>query len=194
MAFSVTVLVSLLVCLIPTTIGGLLSAIGIAGIDRMVQNNVLAMSGHAVEAAGDVDVLLLDKTGTITLGNREATEFIPAPGVEPQGTGRGRPAFQPGRRNARRPQHRGPGQGAVRHPRPGNPRAAARRVRPLHRPDPHERRRHQRPQRSARAPPTASASGSAARFPRKSTRPSRTHQPRRRHAAGRRHDRTRPWA
>ncbi len=79
--FSVTVLVALLVCLIPTTIGGLLSAIGIAGIDRMVQKNVLAMSGRAVEAAGDVDVLLLDKTGTITLGDRQATEFIPAPGI-----------------------------------------------------------------------------------------------------------------
>jgi K+-transporting ATPase ATPase B chain len=84
LAFSVTVLVSLLVCLIPTTIGGLLSAIGIAGIDRMVQKNVLAMSGRAVEAAGDVDVLLLDKTGTITMGNRQATEFLPAPGVEPK--------------------------------------------------------------------------------------------------------------
>ena len=81
-ASSVTVLVSLLVCLIPTTIGGLLSAIGIAGIDRMVQHNVLAMSGKAVEAAGDVDVLLLDKTGTITLGNRQATAFLPAPGVD----------------------------------------------------------------------------------------------------------------
>ncbi len=80
-AFSITVLISLLVCLIPTTIGGLLSAIGIAGIDRMVQHNVLAMSGKAVEAAGDVDVLLLDKTGTITMGNREAVEFIPAPGI-----------------------------------------------------------------------------------------------------------------
>jgi K+-transporting ATPase ATPase B chain len=79
--FSITVLVSLLVCLIPTTIGGLLSAIGIAGIDRLVQKNVLAMSGRAVEAAGDVDVLLLDKTGTITLGNRQAVEFFPAPGV-----------------------------------------------------------------------------------------------------------------
>jgi K+-transporting ATPase ATPase B chain len=78
---SVFVLVSLLVCLIPTTIGGLLSAIGIAGMDRVVQRNVLAMSGRAVEAAGDVDILLLDKTGTITLGNRRATEFIPAPGV-----------------------------------------------------------------------------------------------------------------
>ena len=78
---TVTVLVALLVCLIPTTIGALLSAIGIAGMDRMIQANVLAMSGRAVEAAGDVDVLFLDKTGTITLGNRQATEFIPAPGV-----------------------------------------------------------------------------------------------------------------
>ncbi|HKF21610.1 MAG TPA: potassium-transporting ATPase subunit KdpB, partial [Candidatus Angelobacter sp.] len=78
---TIFVLVSLLVCLIPTTIGGLLSAIGIAGMDRLVQHNVLAMSGRAVEAAGDVDTLLLDKTGTITLGNRQATEFIPAPGV-----------------------------------------------------------------------------------------------------------------
>jgi K+-transporting ATPase ATPase B chain len=76
-----TVLVALLVCLIPTTIGGLLNAIGIAGIDRMVQKNVLAVSGRAVEAAGDVDVLLLDKTGTITLGDRQATDFLPAPGV-----------------------------------------------------------------------------------------------------------------
>ncbi len=78
---TITVLVALLVCLIPTTIGGLLNAIGIAGIDRMVQKNVLAMSGRAVEAAGDVDVLLLDKTGTITLGDRQATEFLPAAGV-----------------------------------------------------------------------------------------------------------------
>jgi K+-transporting ATPase ATPase B chain len=78
---TVFVLVSLLVCLIPTTIGGLLSAIGIAGMDRLVQHNVLAMSGRAVEAAGDVNTLLLDKTGTITLGNRQASRFIPAPGV-----------------------------------------------------------------------------------------------------------------
>ncbi|MGA2279798.1 MAG: potassium-transporting ATPase subunit KdpB [Verrucomicrobiota bacterium] len=77
--FSVPVLIALLVCLIPTTIGGLLSAIGIAGMDRLLQHNVLAMSGRAVEASGDVDVLLLDKTGTITLGNRQATEFLPAP-------------------------------------------------------------------------------------------------------------------
>jgi K+-transporting ATPase ATPase B chain len=80
-AVSVTVIVALLVCLIPTTIGGLLSAIGIAGIDRLLRKNVLAMSGRAVEAAGDVDTLLLDKTGTITLGNRMATEFIPIDGV-----------------------------------------------------------------------------------------------------------------
>jgi K+-transporting ATPase ATPase B chain len=78
---SITVLVALLVCLIPTTIGGLLSAIGIAGMDRLIQQNVLAMSGRAVEAAGDVDTLLLDKTGTITLGNRQAVELIPIAGV-----------------------------------------------------------------------------------------------------------------
>ena len=79
--FSVTVIVALLVCLIPTTIGGLLSAIGIAGMDRLIRHNVIPMSGRAVEAAGDVDTMLLDKTGTITLGNRMATEFVPAPGV-----------------------------------------------------------------------------------------------------------------
>ena len=81
-AVSITTLIALLVCLIPTTIGGLLSAIGIAGMDRMVQRNVLAMSGRAVEAAGDVDVLLLDKTGTITLGNRMASRFVPLQGVD----------------------------------------------------------------------------------------------------------------
>jgi K+-transporting ATPase ATPase B chain len=79
---SITTLVALLVCLIPTTIGGLLSAIGVAGMNRMIQANVIAMSGRAVEAAGDVDVLLLDKTGTITLGNRQATSFVPVVGVE----------------------------------------------------------------------------------------------------------------
>jgi potassium-transporting ATPase ATP-binding subunit len=81
---TITVLIALLVCLIPTTIGGLLSAIGIAGMDRMIQRNVIAMSGRAVEAAGDVDVLLLDKTGTITLGNRQAVEFIPVSKVAPK--------------------------------------------------------------------------------------------------------------
>jgi len=80
---SIAVLISLLVCLIPTTIGGLLSAIGIAGMDRVMQHNVLAMSGKAVEAAGDVNTLLLDKTGTITLGNRQAVEFIPVDGISP---------------------------------------------------------------------------------------------------------------
>ena len=83
-AVPVSVLIALLVCLIPTTIGGLLSAIGIAGMDRLVQDNVLAMSGRAVEAAGDVGTLLLDKTGTITLGNRQAAEFLPVTGVETQ--------------------------------------------------------------------------------------------------------------
>src|SRR3974390_226237 len=82
--FSVPVLVALLVCLIPTTIGGLLSAIGISGIDRLIRRNVMATSGRAVEAAGDVGGLLLGKTGTITLGNRMATDFIPAPGIAPE--------------------------------------------------------------------------------------------------------------
>ena len=81
---TITALVALLVCLIPTTIGGLLSAIGVAGMSRMMQANVIATSGRAVEAAGDVDVLLLDKTGTITLGNRQASAFLPAPGVTEQ--------------------------------------------------------------------------------------------------------------
>lgn len=81
---TITVLIALLVCLIPTTIGGLLSAIGVAGMSRMMQANVIATSGRAVEAAGDVDVLLLDKTGTITLGNRQASTFVPAPGVTEQ--------------------------------------------------------------------------------------------------------------
>jgi K+-transporting ATPase ATPase B chain len=98
---TITVLVALLVCLIPTTIGGLLSAIGIAGMDRLIQANVIAMSGRAVEAAGDVDVLLLDKTGTITLGNRQATEFIPAAGVKPART-------WPTRRSSRRSPTRRP--------------------------------------------------------------------------------------
>ncbi len=80
-SISLIVLIALLVCLIPTTIGGLLSAIGIAGMDRLLKRNVLAMSGRAVEAAGDIDALLLDKTGTITLGNRMAAEFMPAPGI-----------------------------------------------------------------------------------------------------------------
>ena len=104
---SIVVLVALLVCLIPTTIGALLSAIGIAGMDRLVQHNVLAMSGRAVEAAGDVNTLLLDKTGTITLGNRQAAEFIPVAGVPSRRARRRRPAVQPGRRDPGGPLHRG---------------------------------------------------------------------------------------
>ena len=114
---SVVILVSLLVCLIPTTIGALLSAIGIAGMDRLVQRNVLAMSGRAVEAAGDVQTLLLDKTGTITLGNRQASDFYPVGGHTEAGGGRRRPAGFAGGRNARGPLHRGAGQGPFRHPR-----------------------------------------------------------------------------
>ncbi len=106
-------LVSLLVCLIPTTIGALLSAIGIAGMDRLVQRNVLAMSGRAVEAAGDVNTLLLDKTGTITLGNRQASEFLPVDGVDAAAAGRRGAAVQPGRRDAGGPLGRGAS------PRPG---------------------------------------------------------------------------
>ena len=108
---SLVVLTALLVCLIPTTIGALLSAIGIAGMDRLVQRNVLATSGRAVEAAGDVDTLLLDKTGTITFGNRRATALHPGARCAGGGAGRGRPAVQPGRPDAGGPQHRR----AVRH-------------------------------------------------------------------------------
>ncbi len=113
----IIVLVALLVCLIPTTIGGLLSAIGIAGMDRLVRRNVLAMSGRAVEAAGDCATLLLDKTGTITLGNRQAAEFVPATGVDRARARRRRAAVEPRRRDARRPLDRRARQGALRHPR-----------------------------------------------------------------------------
>ena len=94
-AASTTTLIALLVALIPTTIGALLSAIGIAGMDRLVRRNVLALSGRAVEASGDVDVLLLDKTGTITLGNRQATEFLPLPERPGRGARRRRAALLP---------------------------------------------------------------------------------------------------
>ena len=104
-------LVALLVTLIPTTIGGLLSAIGIAGMDRLVRFNVIATSGRAVEAAGDVDTLLLDKTGTITFGNRMATDFLPVPGVTRGRTGGGGAARQPCRRDAGGPLDRGAGEG-----------------------------------------------------------------------------------
>ena len=118
--FSMPVLIALLVCLIPTTIGGLLSAIGIAGMDRLLQRNVLAMSGRAVEAAGDVDVLLLDKTGTITLGNRQATEFVPGTGSHPGGTGGRGAIVLAGGRNAGGSERGGVGE-EVQHSRAGNP-------------------------------------------------------------------------
>ena len=109
----IPVLVSLLVCLIPTTIGALISAIGIAGMDRLVQHNVLAMSGRAVEAAGDVDTLLLDKTGTITLGNRQAAEFLPLTGVTAMEARRRGATRVARRRDARGPVDRRAGQGEV---------------------------------------------------------------------------------
>ena len=137
---SVVILVALFVTLIPTTIGALLSAIGIAGMDRLVRFNVLAMSGRAVEAAGDVDTLLLDKTGTITLGNRQATEFKPRTRRHRAGVGgRGAIGFAC-RRDARRPLHRRAGQGKVRHPRPRTRRIACQ-LHSVQRPDAHERRR-----------------------------------------------------
>ena len=111
-SLSVLVLVALFVTLIPTTIGALLSAIGIAGMDRLVRFNVLAMSGRAVEAAGDVDTLLLDKTGTITLGNRQATEFVPLAGVAERRAGRRGAARLAGRRDAGGPLDRRAGEGA----------------------------------------------------------------------------------
>ena len=140
-----TAIVALLVCLIPTTIGGLLSAIGIAGMDRLLRKNVIAMSGRAVEAAGDVDTLLLDKTGTITLGNRMATEFLPAPGVQGGGPRRRRAAREPRRRDAGGPLHRRAGQGALRPARARGSRAREHALRPVHRPDAHERLRPRRP-------------------------------------------------
>ncbi len=117
-SISVIVLVALFVTLIPTTIGALLSAIGIAGMDRLVRFNVLAMSGRAVEAAGDVDTLLLDKTGTITLGNRQATAFRPVARRHRAGAGRCGPACLARRRDAGRPLDRRAGEGEIRHPRP----------------------------------------------------------------------------
>ena len=138
---SIATLIALLVSLIPTTIGALLSAIGIAGMDRLVRRNVLALSGRSVEASGDVDVLLLDKTGTITLGNREATEFIPMPGVRGGGPRRGGAALVARRRDARGPLDRRARQ-AVRAARaPLRPVGA---LRALLGRDAHERRRHGR--------------------------------------------------
>ena len=129
--------------LIPTTIGALLSAIGIAGMDRLVRFNVLAMSGRAVEAAGDVDTLLLDKTGTITLGNRQATEFFPLAGVTAARTGRRGAARLAAGRDAGGPLDRRAGQGEVRHPRPRDG-TDGRALHPVLRADPHVRHRPRR--------------------------------------------------
>ena len=137
----VLVLVALLVCLIPTTIGALLSAIGIAGMDRMVQRNVLAMSGRAVEAAGDVATLLLDKTGTITLGNRQATAFLPVPGVHEQELA---DAAMLSSLADETPEGRSIVELAEEHYGLTARRARRRHVGSLHRPDPHERRRPRR--------------------------------------------------
>ena len=103
----VPTLVALLVCLIPTTIGALLAAIGIAGMDRALRANILAKSGKAVEVAGDVDTLLLDKTGTITIGNRQATQFVPVGGYSADGAGAAGGARLGRRPDARRQEHRG---------------------------------------------------------------------------------------
>ena len=146
---TIFVLVSLLVCLIPTTIGGLLSAIGIAGMDRLVQYNVLAMSGRAVEAAGDVNTLLLDKTGTITLGNRQATEFRPAPDVSAERLADAAQLASLSDETPGRPLDRRAGQGEVQPARPRS-RRHSRRVRSLHRADPHERRQSARHAHSQR--------------------------------------------
>ena len=161
---SVVVLIALLVCLIPTTIGALLSAIGIAGMDRLVQRNVLAMSGRAVEAAGDVQTLLLDKTGTITLGNRMASAFHPGRRPQRAGAGGGGPARVALGRDPRGPLDRRPGQGA-----PRNQAARARRrprLHPVHRPDPDVgpgRRRQADPQGRGRGGPQLGRPSKAAR-------------------------------
>ena len=156
----VVILVALLVCLIPTTIGALLSAIGIAGMDRLVRRNVLAMSGRAVEAAGDCATLLLDKTGTITFGNRQADAFVPVDGVSEQELADVAQLSSLADETPEGPVDRGAGQGAVRHPRA---RARRRHARRVHRPDPHERRRLRRTGGCARARPTRCGAGSRTR-------------------------------
>ena len=138
----------------------------------MVQKNVLAMSGLVVEAAGDVDVLLLDKTGTITMGNRQATEFILVPGIDPKELAE---AMQLASLADETPEGRSIvilAENSVWHPWPGNPRDAARRLRTLHFANSDQLSGHQRRPRFARAPPIASALGFAERIPRKLTRPS----------------------
>jgi K+-transporting ATPase ATPase B chain len=183
------VLIALLVCLIPTTIGGLLSAIGISGIDRLIRRNVMATSGRAVEAAGDIDVLLLDKTGTITIGNRMASDFVPAPGVtewNASPTPRNSPP-SPTKRPKAAASWCSPRRSST--PRPRS-RRAARHLCPLHRADPHERRGPRRPQHPQRRGglDQSTCRNSAASIPPKS--PSRRSRlSRRPHAARRRRGR-----
>ncbi len=142
--FSTTAIAALLVCLIPTTIGALLSAIGIAGMDRLVRKNVIPTSGRAVEAAGDVDIMLLDKTGTITFGNRQAVALVPAPGGHREVPRGGRAAGVSSGRDAGGAQHRAARQATVRSSsRPGAGRRSPGgcQLHCLLGPDPHERRR-----------------------------------------------------
>ena len=179
------VLIALVVCLIPTTIGALLSAIGIAGMDRLVQRNVLAMSGRAVEAAGDVNTLLLDKTGTITLGNRQAVEFMPVDGV-------GETEVADAAQLASLADETPEGRSVVVLAKTGTASASARRparraVRPVHCPDPDERRGPARTGAScARAPRGRDRAGCATRAARAPARSAggRWHLRLRRHAAG----------
>ena len=150
-------LVALLVCLIPTTIGALLSAIGIAGMDRLVQRNVLAMSGRAVEAAGDVDTLLLDKTGTITLGNRQAAEFVPVRGVDERELAEAAQLSSLADETPEGPLDRGARRGSASACERAVSDPGRSDLHPVHGPDAHERRRLRRTASSARAPPTAVA-------------------------------------
>ena len=182
------VMVALLVCLIPTTIGALLSAIGIAGMDRLVQRNVLAMSGRAVEAAGDVNTLLLDKTGTITLGNRQASDFIPVTGVTHERSGRRRAVVQPRRRDPRGPFHRGLRQRGLRAARAHTRRAGPRQLGGIHRHDPDVGRRPRRTAAAQGRGQLGSRVGPRSRrhVPGRTRRDRRRHLRRRRHPAGRR--------
>ena len=180
---SVTVLIALLVCLIPTTIGGLLSAIGIAGMDRLIRFNVIATSGRAVEAAGDVDTLLLDKTGTITFGNRMADEFIAVTGVSEKQLAEAVAAGEPRRRDARRPLDRRARQEPLRHRDAG---FVEGRDRAVLRADPHFRRRSARPRaaQGRRRRDPGAVGPDARNRARRIHSGGRSHRALRRHAAG----------
>ncbi len=190
----VIVLAALLVCLIPTTIGALLSAIGIAGMDRLVQHNVLARSGRAVEAAGDCSTLLLDKTGTITLGNRQAAEFLPLPGVTEQQLA---DAAQLSSLADETPEGRSIVVLAKERFDLRERELLGRDAHPLHRADAHQRRRHRRPldpQGRGRGRPAAPRRAAASEPPGRARRARRRRRRRRRHAPGRRRERRAPSA